>query len=157
MLITPEKFQELYKVDVAPYVTTERGMDYIRNAYIPLLLAVHLPGLEIRFNYCDDTNSPLHPLPDGSAYVSCYFYKDGISGTPLFYPVMGNPPKYAAIINPNSRDINDAMARAGAKLLAYQAGLGLKLFTREDEVKERATEVRGESKKKVEPINGGLW
>lgn len=159
-VISPERFMELYEVDVSPYVVSERGYDYIRNAYLPLLMQKYLPGYRITFNESMATGSYLHLLPDGSGFVELYLTSpEGGSTGVMFYPVMDNPPKFAAIINPNSRDVNDAMARAGVKLVAYSTGLGLKLYTREAEVKDRATVDRGKSKtSSVKPEEGqGDW
>ncbi len=134
-IVSPERFLELYEVDVSQYTTSYSGFDYIRNGYVPYLLNKYLPGVEVEFENNKETMAPLHYLADGSAYVICYLRKGALTSPPLLYPIMGNPPKDASINNPNSRDLNDNMARAGVKCLAFHTGLGLKLFTREDDVK----------------------
>jgi hypothetical protein len=161
-IVTPEKFLELYELDVSPYVVSERGYDYIRNAFIPMLMAKYLPDIELVFENSEKTESPFHPLPDGSGFVLCYLrsrVSDGGITQPMHYPVMDNPPKFAAIINPNARDINDAIARAGVKCIAFNTGLGLKLFTREAEVKDKGTVARTTKKEVTTPlaVTSDLW
>jgi hypothetical protein len=130
--ITPEFFLKNYETDVSPYVKQAQGNDYIAGFWAPVFFARYLVGYSVEFEKNPETGHPYFLCEDGTGYVLPYLVYGGEPvSKPLFFPIMGNPPKFAAIVNPNSRDINDAMQRAAIKCIAYTTGLGLSLWSRE--------------------------
>lgn len=130
--ITPEIFLKNYETDVSQYVKSVQGNDYIPGCFAPIFFARYLNGFGVEFENNDATGHPYFICEDDTVYLLPYLTFEGeLVSTPLFFPVMGNPPKFAAIVKPNSRDINDSMQRAAIKCIAYTTGLGLTLWSRE--------------------------
>lgn len=130
--ITPEIFLKNYETDVSQYVKSVQGNDYIPGCFAPIFFARYLNGFGVEFENNEATGHPYFICEDDTVYLLPYLTFEGMPvSTPLFFPVMGNPPKFAAIVKPNSRDINDAMQRAAIKCIAYTTGLGLTLWSRE--------------------------
>jgi len=130
--LTPEFFLKNYETDVSMYVKTVQGNDYIPGCFAPVFFARYLNGFNIEFEKNPQTGHPYFLCEDSTGYLLPYLTFNGERvHTSLFFPIMGNPPKFAAIVNPNSRDINDAMQRAAIKCIAYTTGLGLSLWSRE--------------------------
>lgn len=134
-----------------------RGFDYLNIAHARYLLKLHFDTLEAMV-LCNEFGEPMFDLPDGRGSMVGVFLQDvqtGCRSTISWFPIMGNAPKKIkpAEIDPDARSINDNVARAIVKAIAFITGIGFDLYSRleeEDliEAEEGATRTATKTEKK---------
>lgn len=116
---------QMMKMDTARFIEKRGGLDYLPWVEARLLLDENFPGYV--------TSTVVHWESNGSAYVVAKLFNelDEQVGSELYFPVMDY--KHKAIMNPDTRQISDAIMRAMVKVIAIETGIGLELFRKEKE------------------------
>ena len=131
MLITTKQYTENNNLDVSRFIEKKDNgkfvADYISWANAQMLLKTRHPELSVDFERVD--GCPVFNL--GSQSYVLPFLTDGKNKTPsLFYPVWDN--RFNPIDDASVWDVNRAIQRATAKIIAVETGLGLCCYIGED-------------------------
>ena len=127
-MITAEQFKDNYSMEIGQYVETRGGSfraSYLSWAHATKFMKERHPSLHVAYTGHNMTDA-------GEAFVTVKIQcLETERETPeMFFPVMDN--KFDAAKNPTVTDINYAVQRATAKIIAVVTGIGLPLYAGED-------------------------
>ena len=129
ILIVPyEKLKEMMALDVSHLAETRLGLVYLPWAEAELLLREHFPTLKV------DSEIVQYKMGDVTYVMveaSLVDVSTGKRTYPEHFPIMDGSGRRQSIPNPGTRDISDAIKRAGVKLIARETGIGLNLYRKE--------------------------
>lgn len=129
MLIVPyEKIQEMRALDVSGMVEKRLGLDYLSWAHAELLLRQHFPTFKVMYE--------LDEIERGdTTYVAIHSWildtATGLETPREYFPVMDGSSRRGNVPNPGTREISDAIKRAGVKVIARETGIGLSLYLKD--------------------------
>ena len=131
MLISKEEYEKNNSLDVSKLIEEKNNgkfsAKYISWANAQMLLKTKHPELSVDFEKVD--GSPVFNL--GSQSYVLAFLTDGQRKSPsLFYPVWDA--RFNPIDDASTWDVNNALQRATAKVIALETGLGLCCYIGED-------------------------
>lgn len=135
LTVTAEKFSECAKLELPEeMVKNLKGLDYLNIAHAIFLLKQHYPTLSpmlVRNEY----GEPFLDLPDERGTMLGVYFMDSSTGACTaihWFPVMGNRKGAVkpAEIEPDARSLNDNIARAIVKAMAYFLGIGFNVYSR---------------------------
>lgn len=115
-----------------------QGFDYLNIAHAKYLLKLHFDTLEVHI-CTNEHGEPVFDLPDSRGSLVGVFLQDsrtGLKSAVTWFPVMGRSRKGAikpAEIDSDSRCINDNIARAVVKCIAFTVGIGFEIYSRLEE------------------------
>lgn len=139
-----EKIKEMMELDVTHLSESRLGLTYLPWAEAELLLREHFPTYKV-----DATIKEYHRGDTTYVMVESFIIdiSTGKCTLPEHFPVMDNTSRRLSIPNPGTREISDAIKRAGVKVIARETGIGLNLYRKEkedlpQEKLERPTEVQ---------------
>lgn len=147
VLIVPyEKLKEMMALDVSSLSETRLGLTYLPWAEAELLLREHFPTLkvftEVKEYHRGDTTYVM-------VEASLVDVSTGQHTYPEHFPVMDGSGRRQSIPNPGTRDISDAIKRAGVKVIARETGIGLSLYRKEKDDLPQEQLTRSQSTKNV--------
>lgn len=124
---------KMSQIDVRNIKEKKNGFDYLSWAHAYRLLKEHAPHATVIKHTFDHGNGMLLPyMMDAAGYAYVQVSVDLGDGniTTEIYPVTDF--KNAGITKPKSPDVNNALQRCMAKVIAMATGIGLNLFYGED-------------------------
>jgi hypothetical protein len=138
LTVTAEKFAEMAKLEIPEeMIKSLKNFDYLNIAHALYLLKMHFPTLSPRIIriQTEHVKDVVLDLPDGRGTMIGVCLVESITGACTeihWFPVMGNAKGAIkpAEVDPDARKINDNMARAIVKCIAYFTGIGFNIFAR---------------------------
>lgn len=133
ILVSPETFQQMMKLDVSEHTQEFHGYEYLSIYYARMLMLIHFPQFEVEV-LTSDSGLPFVDIEDSDRGTLIRTrIRDTASGAcseTFYYPVMVNQKGSVkpAAINADSREINDQLQRAIVKTIAIVTGIGFDLF-----------------------------
>lgn len=131
LLITAEEFKQNYDLEIDDLIETRPGSfqaKYLSWANAQNLLRYRHPKLAVQLELSPE-GTPIFQHGD-QAYIMPFITDGEIKTPPIFYPVMTHA--FNPLSDPSVTDINKAIQRATAKVIAVYTGIGLKLYVGED-------------------------
>jgi len=122
-MITSEQYKENYSLEIGEFVESRGGSfkaSYLSWAHATRLLKERHPELSV------DVVSVEH----GYVILQMLNIQSGAESGKTYFPCMDN--KFNAIADPSVTDLNYAVQRGTAKIIAINTGIGLKLYVGED-------------------------
>lgn len=138
LTVTSEKFAEMAKLEIPEeMVKSLKNFDYLNIAHALYLLKMHFPTLSPKVVRVQTENVKdiMLDLPDSRGTMVGVCLIESITGACTeihWFPVMGTAKGAIkpAEIDPDARKINDNIARAIVKCIAYFTGIGFNIFAR---------------------------
>ena len=132
MIVTPQQFQENYGLPIGDLIETRGGSfnaRYLSWTYATKLMRERHPTFAVKIH--TNNGTPVFEFKNQAfVMVSITDAEKGIETPPIFFPCMDN--RFDPLENPSVVDINYAVQRATAKVVAVYTGIGLPCYTNED-------------------------
>jgi len=122
-MITKEQYEENYKLDISKYVEQRGGSfnaSYLSWAHATRLMKERQPDLSV----------DVVEVKNDYVILQMINIETGMKSGKTFFPCMDN--RFQAISVPSVTDLNYAVQRGTAKIIAINTGIGLRLYAGED-------------------------